>query len=150
MSDHRVKIDEFNGVFHFKDWASQAGVMVSEQAEIYYSYGWADIVKDFIDAIKDCGAVIHGVKTEFGALEIWCDVENKKDEVKMWRATSVAREKSKITCELCGDNTGKRAVLRQDVKVLCQRGCRMAVLESLEKMDQENGTRRTNTWLDDY
>jgi hypothetical protein len=152
MGDHRVKIDEFNGVFHFKDWARQAGVMVSDRAEIYYSYGWADIVKDFVNAIANCGAVIHGVKAEFGALEISFDVEKNKDEVKVWRAISIAREKSKITCELCGDDTGKRAVMQRDVKALCPDGCRQVIEETIGKLklDQKNGTRCTGTWLDDY
>lgn len=133
-----------------KDWARSAGVMVSERAEIYYSYGWADIVNDFVNAIADCGAVIYKLQAEFGALEISCDVENKKNEVRVWRAIAIAHEKSKRTCELCGYETGKRAVLRRDVKVLCRDSCRSAVEETFAKSNQENRTRSTNTWLDDY
>jgi predicted RNA-binding Zn-ribbon protein involved in translation (DUF1610 family) len=103
-----------------------------------FPQGWKNIIRDFIDSIKNYPVSIIRIHDAFSVLDVRFEVQKPTKEVYVWRAINKARMDSAITCALCGSEIRSRRS-RKVSDIYC---------EECNKNAGRLG--KTQTWLDKY
>lgn len=137
-STNNKSAEDFNPLQHVLEICHGSSIRLEERMPVNYKIGWADLVKEMLMEIKDTGALLTGISSDYGLLDVQFESCKKIHELRVWRAINVARLNSKRICSDCGD-VGYRHFREDSVVVLC-RAC----------VDKLSGGERTGTWLDRY
>lgn len=128
----------FDANAFLKDLCVDTKVTVPEYAEIHFQRGWAELVAEFIQNIKNYSIRIEEISDSYKVLDISFGMIKTNREVQVWRAAHDARITSKFTCAGCGNHKGYRRIM-QTTNMLCQ-WC----------LSNAHLTNNTGTWLDKY
>ncbi len=130
--------EHYNPTKILHDLCKGTKIEISSYADITFQIGWENLIKEFIQTIKQCPVVIYQISDHLSVFDIKFEVNMVAKEIIIWRAIQVARNQSEITCANCGENKGKSR-RPYTIEMLCK-SCIMSAAE--------NGN--TRTWLDKY
>jgi ribosomal protein L37AE/L43A len=140
-STNNKSAEDFNPLQHALEICNGSSIRFEGRMPVNYKIGWADLVKEMLMEIKDTGALLTCISSDYGLLDVQFESCKKIHELRVWRAINAARLNSKRTCTDCGD-VGYRHFREDSVVVLC-RGC-------VDKFSGGGRCGRTGTWLDRY
>lgn len=139
LDSFEAKNTEFFDAYSYAEQLCEGGrVTLNGFIKIGYQSGWKDIVKEFLDGIRNQPIVLLTLTDEFGALNVDFECRGKTMEVRVWRAIRKAQLQSVATCTKCG-HSATRKISGDKVTVLCK------ACTTKAKMNGETGT-----WLDKY
>lgn len=127
----------FIAVDHFKELCVGGKITLHESIQIDYPGGWARIVADFVQEVRDLRVTIYSVESREQMLRVEFHPKSQQSALRTFRATHDAMIRSRSACFECGkqvayvDNNGRFDLCTQCRLVAAKKG-------------------KTGTWLDKF
>lgn len=133
-----ISEEPFDACRYMQSLCENTKISIPSIIDYEFDSGWKNIIKDFVDEIKNYSIAIIHMTDSYNQLDITFEAMGDPNELRVWRAIEKARQISHKTCPSCGnrkENRHKRGTLR----LLCQ---------NCAENSTKNG--KTGTWLDKF
>lgn len=133
-----ISEEPFDACRYMRSLCENTQITIPSIIDFEFDSGWKNIIKDFVDEIKNYSIAIVHMTDSYNQLDITFEAMGEPNELRVWRAIEKVRQISHKTCASCGnrkENRHKRGTLR----LLCQ---------NCAENSTKNG--KTGTWLDKF
>lgn len=133
-----ISEEPFDACRYMRSLCENTKIIIPSIIDFEFDSGWKNIIKDFVDEIKNYSIAIVHMTDSYNQLDITFEAMGEPNELRVWRAIEKARQTSHSTCPSCGkrkENRHKRGTL----SLLCQ---------NCTENSTKNG--KTGTWLDKF
>jgi hypothetical protein len=127
----------FDSFEHLTSLCKGSKVILGDLITIEYPKGWAGLIANFINEIRDVPVRIESMTSDHCHLDVYFTAKLQRYEVRIWRALDEASRRSRASCIECGAYIDHRKP--ELILCICP-GC----------IKKSGNTRLTGTWLDNY
>ncbi len=140
LSDNTIKNTEepFDACRYMQSLCENTKISIPSIIDYEFDSGWKNIIKDFVDEIKNYSIAIIHMTDSYNQLDITFEAMGDPNELRVWRAIEKARQISHKTCPSCGNRKENRH----------KRGTLSLHCQECSENSTKNG--KTGTWLDKF
>ncbi|MDP1524009.1 MAG: hypothetical protein Q8M10_12725 [Methylotenera sp.] len=130
--------ETFDPCDYMRSLCENTKIIIPSYIDYEFEAGWKEIIKDFVNVIKDCSIAVIDMTDSYSQLDICFEAMEEPKELLVWRAIENTRRRSHSTCPYCGKP-----------KTDCHKGGTMSFLcKACTENSTKNG--KTGTWLDKF